>query len=390
MPIYEEKLICPLAVRFSQEHIRPVFQEGSDIESAIKEIKATAGVGDYDVVLHAPFPAIEILRWRPHRAPKSSNQSTDSEADHWVTLDNRRLYCLQRVAVALWPKRVAIIVEALYAATDGAHRKTNSSTAGRSVCIGHSLKMLLGCWDWREEVGKRMAADAYLVKDSFDLVNTDDSRSRFEELLDAPAPPSMLDLYFQEESGKVPAGGSESSTADPSSPRSMAASIDSTSVVCPSVEWMVKDPYADLREAFRGMWRDARNNTYQVKPTASPTLSWSCVKTEQNGSGTKKFTLWYDKESDCICWGNDWSHYSNADELRQQREKLAWFGGQDLEMKRRKFAWEKVKDTSTPSKAAAQKQPSGGSSSRADRHPGRHIVASEGRAAKASSTTVRA
>ena len=35
MPVYEEKLISPLAVRFSQEHVRSTFRNGMNLEAAV-------------------------------------------------------------------------------------------------------------------------------------------------------------------------------------------------------------------------------------------------------------------------------------------------------------------------------------------------------------------
>jgi len=148
MPIFEEKLICPLAIRYTQEHIREVFRDGLVVEDTIRQIKTQPGIGDYDIILDAPFPNIEIIRWY-----QRDELSSEFDADHWFTLDNRRLYCLQRVAASLWPQRVAAVVELLYSAPDSAKRKDDSTTAGRIVSIGHNARMLTGCWDWRSEAG---------------------------------------------------------------------------------------------------------------------------------------------------------------------------------------------------------------------------------------------
>jgi hypothetical protein len=76
---------------------------------------------DFDLILKAPFPNIEILRWEPpHCRDREAidkddltkfdqiwkqlavssihNDSLLSQAKNWYTLDNRRLYCLQRMA----------------------------------------------------------------------------------------------------------------------------------------------------------------------------------------------------------------------------------------------------------------------------------------------------
>jgi len=100
------------------------------------------------LIRRSPFPNIEIIRWY-----QRDELSSEFDADHWFTLDNRRLYCLQRVAASLWPQRVAAVVELLYSAPDSAKRKDDSTTAGRIVSIGHNARMLTGCWDWRSEAG---------------------------------------------------------------------------------------------------------------------------------------------------------------------------------------------------------------------------------------------
>jgi len=125
MPLYEEKLICPLAVRFTQQRIRTTFKDGYDVEATIKEIATVAGVDDYDLILEAPFPCIEIIRW-------SANGRRAGREDHWFTFDNRRLYCLQRLAAEHWPKRVAIAVHVLYA---------DAGRSGRSLTPGHKASL---------------------------------------------------------------------------------------------------------------------------------------------------------------------------------------------------------------------------------------------------------
>jgi len=161
MPIFEEKLISPLALRFTQEHIRTTFRDGRLVDQTIREIKTKPGVGDYDLVIDAPFPNIEIIRWY-QKAP----DGLEPDADHWFTLDNRRLYCLQRVAAMHWPKRVACHVELLYAAPHNARQKDSSETAGRVVRVGPKTKQNTHEWDWRQVCGAvrcrgghRIAAD---------------------------------------------------------------------------------------------------------------------------------------------------------------------------------------------------------------------------------------
>eukprot|EP00913_Durusdinium_trenchii_P022954 g21553.t1 len=82
----------------------------------------------------------------------------------WYTLDNRRLYCLQRAAVSLYPKEVRILVKVVRQ-EDGScreFRKFRSTDRGRSIRLGHKDGLPGGRgrdspdlprWCWRLEVG---------------------------------------------------------------------------------------------------------------------------------------------------------------------------------------------------------------------------------------------
>lgn len=325
MPLYEEKLICPLAVRFTQEHIRPVFQDGCGLEESIREIRVKPGTGDYDVLLEAPFAAIEIIRWH-----KRDESGRESDARHWFTFDNRRLYCLQRAAVALWPRCVGTVVQALYAATDGSHRKDNSLTAGRSVGIGHSLKALTDRWDWQAAVcapggapmsaaaapSSRAATDESAARA---LVAIDDQLAGVQDLRDAPAPPSMLELFFQSaglgKKGSDSTGGmgSEDSTTDPSTPRSALAGSEASAPAAPGS--------AGLSEGLCGEWRGEEGERYRVEVSGD---GWTCLRTD--GAGTsKKVSFWYDAQHDAVWWGSSWGVYAQAAQARSQDGQVEWF-----------------------------------------------------------------
>merc|ERR1719491_2398061 len=114
------------------------------VDATTEQIEAHPGMGDYDLVLHAPFPQIEIIRWGVNAC---------EQGGHWFTLDNRRLYCLQRAALKHWPQRVAAKVEILYADPGAVRRKYDSTTLGASVTVAHSCKDApLFRWDWRVHV----------------------------------------------------------------------------------------------------------------------------------------------------------------------------------------------------------------------------------------------
>lgn len=166
MPIYEEKLICPLSLRFTQEHIRSAFRDGRPVQATIDEIKVEPGTGDYDLIIAAPFPNIEVVRWY-QKAP----DGTEPDADHWFTLDNRRLYCLQRVAAAHWPKRCAAVVELLRHAPNSTRHKDDSETAGREVRIGtnSSAQATTAHWSWRKACGAVRCLAGHRVEQDHDL-----------------------------------------------------------------------------------------------------------------------------------------------------------------------------------------------------------------------------
>jgi hypothetical protein len=177
MPIYEEKLISPFAIRFTQNHIRTTFRDGRSVEATVQEIEELPGTGDYDVILHFPFPAIEIVRWHAERLKDDGKVTSLGEVptgDHWFTLDNRRLYCLQRVAAACWPRRAAVAVQLLYASRGSIRNKCDTTTNGLSVTIAnHQRDSPIRTWNWREEVfcnkkdkHIRMAIDAILLDDA--------------------------------------------------------------------------------------------------------------------------------------------------------------------------------------------------------------------------------
>jgi len=178
MPLYEEKLICPLAIHFTQEHIKTHFQDGRLVESTVPEIVAApSGSADYDIILKAPFPNIEILRWH---APDSGDKE-----EQWYTLDNRRLYCLQRMAVEHWPKRVAAVVDILYADNGKVRRKYDSTTSGRSVTISPSIKVpALTRWDWRLRVDPEPDPDAAVA--AYAAVESDKAKPSVSELCEVP------------------------------------------------------------------------------------------------------------------------------------------------------------------------------------------------------------
>eukprot|EP00446_Apocalathium_sp_SHHI-4_P018872 CAMPEP_0177292136 /NCGR_PEP_ID=MMETSP0367-20130122/76618_1 /TAXON_ID=447022 ORGANISM="Scrippsiella hangoei-like, Strain SHHI-4" /NCGR_SAMPLE_ID=MMETSP0367 /ASSEMBLY_ACC=CAM_ASM_000362 /LENGTH=402 /DNA_ID=CAMNT_0018749675 /DNA_START=115 /DNA_END=1323 /DNA_ORIENTATION=+ len=167
MPIYEEKLISPLAIRFTQEHIKTLFRDCRIVEDTVEEIKTSAGDGGYDAILEAPFPDIEIIRFSGGAAER-----------HWFTLDNRRLYCLQRAAAKLWPLRVAVKVQILYADPGAVRRK------GSSVTVSPSCKVApLFRWDWKVSVE---CEDVLRGREAWACLLADDQKDFVDLLAEIP------------------------------------------------------------------------------------------------------------------------------------------------------------------------------------------------------------
>mmetsp|Transcript_97178 Transcript_97178/g.247129 ORF Transcript_97178/g.247129 Transcript_97178/m.247129 type:complete len:293 (-) Transcript_97178:26-904(-) len=177
--------LSPFDVHFSQDRIRSEFQDGRELSDTVGQIEAVARpfgtavaasaaaeeeqegstepLAEDVVLLHAPFPRIEVIKWRcklreadgaPRLDPVSGLQLY-SEDEQWFTFDNRRLCCLQRAAASIWPKRalceVVEIPQSL--ARTRELRKFDTRTGGHSVTIGKRDDTTLETWCWRTAVG---------------------------------------------------------------------------------------------------------------------------------------------------------------------------------------------------------------------------------------------
>lgn len=172
MPVYEEKLISPLAVRFSQEHVRTTFRNGMKLEEVAHLVQAEPVSAPYDVVLKPPFPNMEIVRWAPK--PGGRTKLSLGEDMHWYTKDNRRLYVLQKVATKLWPKKVAVEVDVLFTVPSELLKKYDSSTAGLFAGLGESVHcQSTSIWHW-----------GHAVTNLSGMMNMDLERAAFKQLKD--------------------------------------------------------------------------------------------------------------------------------------------------------------------------------------------------------------
>lgn len=182
MPVYEEKLICPLSIRFSQNHVRTTFRDGSLVDDTVALVKACTGTGPYELILQAPFPSIEIVRHRPgqHHHPDIADDD-----EHWFAIDNRRLYVLQRAAVNLWPRKVGVVVEALYHDAGELKRKYDSTSCGKSVMVSASSRAVTGAvWSWLSEVCSMTLPFEGDVQMALDMIAQEDMLQTVTELTD--------------------------------------------------------------------------------------------------------------------------------------------------------------------------------------------------------------
>lgn len=198
MPLYEEKLINPLAVRFSQDRIWPDFQDGRSIEDSLTEISTVPVKGSYDLVLRPPFPPMEIIRLKQEIREADGERARNEKGgriygtESWFTFDNRRLYCLQRAALQLWPMVVAVVVKVLFdfPAVRCARHKFRTTSDGCSVKISLPDGQPGELWTWQEA--------AKLVQTTPDGESTvmeavrNDCRKRAKEMLAEPPPEALF------------------------------------------------------------------------------------------------------------------------------------------------------------------------------------------------------
>lgn len=175
------RLLSPLDIHFSQSHIRPEFQDGRTVEETAEQVQrelvgpippqddgqecpAMLGTPTGDSnwwLLQPPFPEIEVIQWRiklrdEDGTPKVDEMGMELYGEReWYTLDNRRLYCLQKAATAVYPSEVRCVVSVILP-EDGScreFRKFRTVDRGRSVGVGHRDSIDLPRWSWRREVG---------------------------------------------------------------------------------------------------------------------------------------------------------------------------------------------------------------------------------------------
>ena len=217
MPVYEEKLISPLAVRFSQEHVRTTFRNGMKLEEVANLIQGEPGGPNapYDVVLKPPFPNIEIVRWAPKPQGGRTKLSLGEDM-HWYTKDNRRLYVLQKVATKLWPKKVAVEVDVLFTVPSELLKKYDSSTAGLFAALGESVHCQnTSIWHWGHAVTNLSGMmNMKLERAAFNQLKEDDMSCTLGELVSLPPRSSGASGYTKPISGDLSSDSTSTSSED--------------------------------------------------------------------------------------------------------------------------------------------------------------------------------
>lgn len=202
-------LLSPFDIHFSQTRLRNEFQDGHTVDETTRLIQTVprgtrrtpaeggSGAADADTTeakegekeeadeedilgegcedLSAvtrgeefklqsfPFPRIEVTKWRcklrePDGSPKidpSTGLELYSHEERWFTFDNRRLYCLQKAATAIWPTEVRCeVIEVPHnMAKSRELRKFDTRTFGCTVLVGRRDDTNIDTWSWRAAVG---------------------------------------------------------------------------------------------------------------------------------------------------------------------------------------------------------------------------------------------
>lgn len=360
MPIYEEKLISPFAVRFTQEHIRSTFRDGRELQLALAQIEVHEGVGEYDVVLHAPFPTIEVIRYEPSERRMGADccEEVESGVDtgaHWFTFDNRRLYCLQHAAAAQWPKKVAAVVEVLYADPGTLRKKFDSTTLGRSVNLDdHSS---LSRWDWRESVaGPHCSTEHDADAMALSAVATDDAKETVDALQGKQNDISAAMRFLASEHASLAAHNSVCKVDEPPSFSTTSTTIELADECSETVEKAsepsnVSSDVADLESTawatgdklLSGVWK-SKGETYTI--TFDDAGFGTCVR--QGFGAARRFTVVLDEGADVAWWGLEHKFGVDLSQLRARPRAAHWYSGhtfcQATGSRKAKWVWSKTEE----------------------------------------------
>jgi len=164
--------VSPLAVSFSQNVIYPRFTDGRSVDDVVDKVTAEEYSSDenkFDLTLEAPFPVIEAVYWSPKlrdgegKPLLGEDGSQRRGVEALFSLDNRRLYALQRAAVVHYPKRCRTKVAVITDKTEIMRhlKKFRTRTNGLSITISEWNGIgrnnaqdynAMRVWDWRSAV----------------------------------------------------------------------------------------------------------------------------------------------------------------------------------------------------------------------------------------------
>jgi len=191
-------VLNPLAIRFAQPRINNFFAkpDGREVLDTIKELKVERFVQDDtgssdsfgrdDLFIRAPFPVIEVIQFRAKLRDEDGSTVKDEVTgiqrhgeERWFTLDNRRLYCLQRAAIKAWPLLCYAEVKVVDSldSTSKVLRKFRTTSEGTSVRVGSSQDNIenLPEWSWRDSLPKSECTER--VKSALSSVEIEELRS---------------------------------------------------------------------------------------------------------------------------------------------------------------------------------------------------------------------
>lgn len=137
---WDEILACPLEIRFTQDKIHPFFYRRGPIVNVLPKIRAV-GNEDGSCDLVPPFAPIHCLR----------------KGSVLWSLDNRRLYALQLVAMDLWPRpcRVRCLSRERLPRhkLKTQYRKFNTRSDGRTIAVTTRYQNF-DTWNWQERAAE--------------------------------------------------------------------------------------------------------------------------------------------------------------------------------------------------------------------------------------------
>jgi len=148
--------------------IYPRFSDGRSVDDAVQQVRAEAGAGK-DLTLRCPFPSIEAVWWCPKLRDGEGRPLVDSNGEQRLgssmlfTLDNRRLYVMQRAAVLQYPRHCVTRVNVVTEKSEVMKhlKKFRTRTNGLSITVsewnGHGRDnarhfSAMRVWDWRSVI----------------------------------------------------------------------------------------------------------------------------------------------------------------------------------------------------------------------------------------------